>query len=195
MQVVETDTYRFTHDSTVWPYVALSRGDSADKLLSIWSPNVPHDPLFPQPQYLPGIGCCWLGQGSCTASSRRVHVTKINRKTNADVTFGQCQGSGSRSVEVWHNPVQPAVLSEERLLTTEIALQQLSAALTFFFFPWDQNSLWRLPLTAKIKKVLCCCLKGNRPDVHLLRKGDVILDVNVHRGQNPAPLVSGSWFS
>lgn len=102
--VVVPDTYRLMQEYTVWPYDALNQGDGADKLLSIWSPNVPHDPL-PLQQYLPGISCSRFGQGSCTASLlrshlHRAHVTKINTEIKADVTLGRCQENGSGSVKV-----------------------------------------------------------------------------------------------
>lgn len=133
--VVVPDTYRFTQEHTVWPYDALNQGDGADKPPSIWSPNVPHDPL-PLQQYLPGISCSWFGQGSCTASLlrfhlHRAHVTKINTEIKADVTLGCCRGNGSRSVEVLHELSKFAILSEVCLLTAEKALQRLSRSLFF----------------------------------------------------------------
>lgn len=151
--VVVTDTYWFAHECTVWPYDALSQGDGADKLLSIWSPNVPPDP-FPVLQYLPGIGCCWIGKGSCTARlprfhSHHAHVTKINTEIKADVTLGQHRESGSRSEEVKHELVKYAILSEVCLLTAEIALQRLSFFF-FFFLAGVHNSQRRLPLIAEI---------------------------------------------
>lgn len=173
--VVVPDTYWFMQEYTVWPYDALNQGDGADKLLSIWSPNVPRDPL-PLLQYLPGISCSWFGWGSCTVSLLRfhlhhAHVTKINTEINADVTLGRCQenGNGSRSVEVQQELVKFAILSEVCLLTAEIALQRLSFFLSFFY--------WRTELPEEaafdcreFKKSSAAHLKGIRPDVQLLKK-------------------------
>lgn len=171
--VVVPDTYRFTQEYTVWPYDALNQGDGADKLLSIWSPNVPHDPL-PLLQYLPGISCSWFGQGSCTASLLRfhlhhAHVTKINTEIKADVTLGRCQEKWQqvRGGIAWTSQICYLVWG---MLVD--SWDSTSEALFFlvFFFLGEQSSQRRLPLIAEILKspllpiwresgLTCSCLK------------------------------------
>lgn len=160
----------------------------------------PPDP-FPVLQYLPGIGCCWFGKGSCTArllrfDSRRAHVTKINTEIEADVTLGQHRESGSGSKEVKHELVKYAILSEVCLLTAEIALQRLSSFPFLFFL-----SCWsaQLPEEAAFD---CIDLKKN-PLLPIWRKlgltctslkRDVILDVNADHEHSAAPLTAEGFF-
>lgn len=78
------------------------------------------------------------------------HVTKINTEIKENVTLGQWQENGSRSVE--QERVKFAILSKVCLLTAEIALQRLSFFLSFF--TGVQSSQRRLPLIAEILKSL-----------------------------------------
>lgn len=187
--VVVPDTYRFTQEYTVWPYNALSQGDGADKLQSIWYPNVPHDSLALL-QYLSGISCSWFGQGSCTASRLRfhiqhAHVTKINTEIKADVTLGRCQENGSRSVEVLHELVKCGILSELCLLTAEIALQRLSFFLENRAPRGGFLRVHEFPLLPIWRELDMTCNS-------LKNKEDVVLDVNADHDQNATSL-NGCW--
>lgn len=79
-------------------------------------------------------------------------------------------------------------------MTAVIVLQRLFFYLFFSFFYWRTELPEETAFDCRdFKKSSAAHLKGIRPDVQLLKKRDVILDINADH--SVAPLAIGSLFS
>lgn len=150
--VVVPDTYWFMQEYTVWPYNALSRRDGADKLLSIWSPNVPRDPpLSATVSAWNKLFLIWTGIMYSPSSERP--LAPHSRDKNKYGNQGRCDTWAVPGK--WHQVSGGIAWTSQTgyLVWGTLGDSQDGTSEDFFFFssifPGEQRSQRRLPVIAE----------------------------------------------